>query len=282
MNFAIPFTRKFKYLNDENLQLNIVYKPKIKELSDFIAAHGQNHRINIFIEEKIEDDRDLPIFQTLLETYPNYKIVICLPYYSKELEQKMNDNNIPHYYSEIVTDWDTFNGFLELNITDIFIGENICFFIPYASEKAKKKQVFLRAFCNICQSPWENTPSLKNFFVRPEDIELYENYIDTFEFFFNTFDSLKLNVLYEIYKQDQKWFGLLNEIILGLKEDIDNRFLISYFGERRLSCRKRCMYEQEPTCHICDRIAELSRTLKDKNLYVTIEKENNGDKENGN
>lgn len=279
MNFAIPFTRKFKYLKDENLQLNIVYKPKIKELNDFIAAYGQNHRINIFVEEKIEDERDFEIFKTLLETYPTYKIIFCLPYYSQQLESKLNKNNIPHYYSEIVTDWDTFNGFLELNITDIFIGENLCFYIPQVSEKAKKKQLFLRTFCNICQSPWENTPSLKNFFIRPEDIELYENYIDTFEFFFDTFDSIKLNVLYEVYKQDKKWFGLLNEIILNLKDDIDNRFLISYFGERRLSCRKRCAYETEPTCHICDRIKELSEQLKDKELYVTLIKENNGNEE---
>lgn len=260
-------------MEDENLQLNIKYKPKIKELSDFISIYGQKHRINIFLEDKLDEDRDFQIIEAIVESYPDYRIVFCIPYYSKKIEQKFNERKLLHYYNEIATDWDTFAGFLQLNVTDIFVGEEICFNIISAKQKAEQKNIALRTYCNICQTSWEDTPSLKTFFIRPEDISLYGNFIDTFEFFFNTFDFHKLNVLYEVYAKEEKWFGLLKEIILNYNGDEDNRFLISLFGERRLNCKKRCMYEVDQTCHICDRIVDFSETLKNKNIYVTIEKE---------
>ena len=49
MNFAIPFFKKFKYFNEDGIQLNINYKPHIKELKSFIQQYG-NHRINLIID----------------------------------------------------------------------------------------------------------------------------------------------------------------------------------------------------------------------------------------
>ena len=51
--------------------------------------------------------------------------------------------------------------------------------------KAKKEEkgIHIRTFCNICQKSWQETNPLQTFFIRPEDISLYEGYIDTIEFF---------------------------------------------------------------------------------------------------
>lgn len=179
---------------------------------------------------------------------------------------------MPHYYNEFVTDWDKFQGFLHLNVTDIFIAENLAFDLKNLSINAKKYNKSLRSFCNICESSWDDTPSLKTFFIRPNDITLYKKYIDTFEFYEDENSIAKINTLYKIYTKDNKWFGKLNEIIVGYEGEEDNRFIISNFGEKRLNCKKRCMCGIEPNCHICDRIVELSKTLKDKNLFVTIDK----------
>lgn len=119
---------------------------------------------------------------------------------------------------------------------------------------AKKNNKSLRSFCNICESSWDETPSLKTFFIRPEDIDLYNNYIDTFEFYADPTDATKINTLYEIYTKDKSWFGKLNEIILGYEGDEDNRFIIPRFGEQRLNCDKSCIKNIKPFCRICDRI----------------------------
>ena len=269
MNFAIPFSRKFKYPN-QDIQWNINYKPKIKELSDFIKDYG-THRINLVITD-FNFNRDCQIIATLIKEYPNNQIVMCLPRYSEELEQKLNDQGLPHYYNEFVTDWDKFQGFLQLNVTDIFIAENLMFNAKILSLNAKKYGKALRSFCDVCESSWDKTLSLKTLFIRPEDIDLYKNYIDTFEFYSNA-ESTKLNVLYQIYTKDKKWFGKLNEIIIGYNGDEDNKTIISTFGEKRLNCNKKCMQGIEPTCHICDRIIELSKTLEEKKIIVK-QKEN--------
>lgn len=270
MNFAIPFFKNFKYSN-QNIQWNIIYKPKIKQLNNFIKIYG-THRINLLFTD-FELHRDCEIVTVLRETFPDTEIIICLPSYNKNLEKTLNEQKLPHYYNEPITDWDKFQGFLKLNVTDIFIAENLAFNIKNLSLNAKKYNKALRCFCNLCETSWENTPSLKTFFIRPEDLYLYQNYIDTFEFYTNGFPLSRLNTLYEIYVKDKKWFGKLNQIIVGYNGEEDSKFIISNFGEKRLNCGKRCFQEsQELTCNICDRIIELSNTLKDKNLIATLNK----------
>ena len=265
MNFAIPFMRNFKYLN-EDVQFNIIYEPSIKELDNFIEAYG-NHRINFMMREITQYDID--IIHALNEKYPKSTLVVCLPFYHRDLESKLKEEKILHYYNEIVTNWDKFNGFLSLDVTDIMIGEEIAFFAEILSKLAKENGKSLRTFCNVCQSSWDATPSLKTFFVRPEDIDLYEGIIDTFEFYVDYKDYHRLNVLYEIYAKDKKWFGKLKEIIIGYEGEDDSRFIIPRFGMRRLNCGKKCGYSS--TCHLCDRIAELGQTLQD-NKFMIVDK----------
>ena len=267
MNYAIPFTMKFKYFHQNNIQINIKYKPKIDELNSFIKVYGGTHRINLIITDFIQDV-DIEILLALKETYPDYELVVCIPFYTPQVEEILTKNNIPHYYNEYVTTWDRFQGFLNLNITDLFISDSLAFDLNAISFNAKKKNIKIRCYCNTCESSWKDTPSIKTFFIRPEDLHLYQKYIDTIEFYT---DKKNINVLYEIYVKDRKWFGKINEIITGYIGDEDNRFLISDFGERRLNCQKRCMKGIEPTCHMCDHVIELSKTLKEKNIIVTKE-----------
>jgi len=64
----------------------------------------------------------------------------------------------------------------------------------------------------------------------------------------------------------------LKEIIIGYKGEEDSRFFIPGFAEKRLNCDKKCSKRIEPTCHICEKIAELGKSLEDKDLLVTIDK----------
>ena len=191
-----------------------------------------------------------------------------MPTYTEELENLLSDNNVPHYYSEQITDWDKFQGFLQLNVTDIFVAENLAFNAEALSINAKKHNKSLRCYCNICESSWKNTPSLKTFFIRPEDIVLYEGLIDTFEFYSDNLSPTRVNTLYEVYAEKQQWFGQLDEIIIGYKGNLDNKFVIPRFGEKRLNCGKRCMKNIEPTCHFCDRVEELSELLKREDFAI--------------
>ena len=270
MNFAIPFFRKFKYFNEDGIQLNINYKPHIKELKSFIQQYG-NHRINLIIDNNFNIQRDLEIISNLRICFPNVKIITCLPFFTEQIEKKMQEKHLPHYYNEYISSWDKFSAFLSLDVSDIFITEELAFEIKDVSNLAKKHHKALRVFCNICQSPWDKMLSLKTFFIRPEDIDLYSDYIDTIEFYFKEKEYHSINVLYEVYAKDKKWFGLLNEIIINYNGQEDNRFIFPNFGNARLNCGKRCL--KQKTCKICDRILQLNSVLKEKNIFIEINNE---------
>ena len=130
-------------------------------------------------------------------------------------------------------------------------------------------------FPNVAQSSWEGTAALKKFFIRPEDVDAYEPYIDTFEFWDDSDEyrnhQKHMNiVLHHIYAIDKKWFGKLNEIIYGLDCDIDSRFTIPRFAEMRIKCNKKCM--KGGSCNICDNIYDLSKTLEKAEIMVKIDK----------
>ena len=271
MIFAIPFTRNFKYLND-NVEFNINYKPEIKKLDTFLQEY-QNHRVNLHFSEYISV-RDMPILQALTKKYSN--LVAVFQEYTKELEQELNENGIPHYYEEYICSFDRFNGFLTLNITDIFVANELCFALGDLARSAKEKRIRLRTYCNVAQSEWDDTPSIQTFFIRPEDIPLYENVLDVVEFFLPTKEERsKINVLYQIYAKDQRWAGPLKEIILNFKDDCDNKHIVSLFGIKRLNCHKKCAYKTKNTYHLCrtcNIFSDLADSLKENHLVVTVEK----------
>lgn len=188
--------------------------------------------------------------------------------YKKELEQKLNAIQLPHFYNEIVTTWDKFNGFLSLNVTDIIVGEEIAFSPMILSNGAKKNHKSLRFYANVCQSSWDDERSLTSFFVRPEDIDLYAPYFDVCLFYNKLEDKHKLNVLYETYAIDKKWYGRLKDIIVGYQGEEDGRFLLPEFGTRRITCNKRCNKTIQNQCSFCYTIAKTNNLLERKGYVI--------------
>ena len=92
------------------------------------------------------------------------------------------------------------------------------------------------------------------FFIRPEDLILYEPHIDVVEFF-GPIDRQR--VLHEIYTNG-KWLGKLSDIIIGLHSDIDNQSIAPRFAEARIKCRKKCNQEN---CNLCYTVEKFAKAL---------------------
>ena len=154
-------------------------------------------------------------------------------------------------------------GLLEYGVSDVYIVENLCFELDKVAEVAKKYNAQVRVFPNVAQSKFTDTSALKKFFIRPEDLDAYNEYINVIEFY--NVDN-KIDTYYEIYAIDKKWFGKLNEIILDFNSDIDNRYIIPRFVEKRIKCGKKCL--KDGYCQRCDNIEQLSFTLEESELIV--------------
>jgi hypothetical protein len=126
----------------------------------------------------------------------------------------------------------------------------------------------VRCFPNVAQSHWSDTSALKKFFIRPEDTIWYEKYVDVYEFFGK---PETIATYYKIYAIDKKWFGKLNEVILSFDGELDSRFLLPSFAERRIGCGKRCLKGRG--CRICEATEQLSAQLeKDGLMFTDFEK----------
>jgi hypothetical protein len=264
MKCCIDFTKRSKIL-DKVDEITIEYHNNMVDLFEFLEKYPDK-RVNIFIlNDKDISEIDIKNFASIKE---KYNVYLKLVKYNKSLVNTVVENNIPFFFNNNISDIDTFNGYVHLGVSDIYVAEDLCFQLDKLAEVAHEAGIALRTYANICQTRWKEMDSLKTFFIRPEDLEFYEDYLDTIEFI--TKEDKDIDIFYEIYFVDKKWFGKLNEIIIGFDSEIDSRFILPKFAERRIKCNKNCM--KNGKCRMCEVIDELAETLKDKGIMPKIEK----------
>ena len=284
MNFCIDFygDRTMELLKTAD-EINILLE-KIKDLTDlpeFCEIH-KNQRINLCINDYDEDGINQLLyfaFDFQQEKKGIYDIVVRLPYFEKETFEKIKEKySEARFYFQIgCATWDTLIGFLNLKVTDVFIVEGMGFELDKIAPIVHESGAKIRVFPNIAQSSWSNISDLQKFWIRPEDTELYEDYIDIYEFAYDRYDQQK--IYYDIYFNDKKWFGDLKEIIFGLENSLDSTCILPRFAEKRIRCGRACM--KGGSCQMCKVIVELAKTLEEKDLMVEISKENKeGEEEN--
>lgn len=247
-------------------EINIYYNEKDLTLYEFLLKFKEK-RINIILNE--ENSINISIIDKILKIQQeNNYIYLVLDFYNKEIYDYIQNKNLPFYYRDVIKDWETFYFYNNLEITDLYISGDLCFELEKIKNLLKNKT--LRVFPNILQKNNENGEDIKGFFVRPEDTNMYEKYITTFELRspFELFEKnyYNLNVIFEIYKNSKKWFGNLKEIIIGYNDNLDSRYILPTFTEKRLNCGRKCYKGSK--CKICQEIKDLSTTLEKAGIYI--------------
>lgn len=160
----------------------------------------------------------------------------------------------------MIDNWDELLGFCDLGVSDVFISGELGFDLKRVSEVVHEKGIQIRAYPNVCQSAWGiNEDGFKSFYIRPEDIDTYGQYIDIIEF--QDFEG-RQNILYETYFHSKEWNGNIQELIHGLKKRVNGYYILgSEFGNRRAKCQRKCL-KGERGCHLCDSLVELAETIE--------------------
>ena len=263
MNYCVDFYNHLTGYEKAD-EYTIKYTKKNDVLIDFLEKNNTK-RVNLTIEERVTE-AEMETFVSIYEKFSN--LVLRFESYDAEIIDLIQKSGIPFFFGNRINNWDEFIGFINLGVSDIYIVEDLCFDLERVAAIAKPAGIRLRTFANVAQSTWKETPEIKKFWIRPEDISIYENYIDTLEFFGT---PQQISVLLKVYKEDKQWFGRLKEIIFGLQSDIDSRFIVQRFAEQRVKCKKDCL--KGGKCQVCDRVIELSNTLEKANIMIKPRKE---------
>ena len=258
MKYCLPYN-KYTYKNElinEADEWTIDYNPDDITLTKFLDVY-KDKRINFRIKDNVNIEEELGInfLKELNEKYPN--LYIQFPQY--------------YFFTTYANNIDFFYILLNSGVSDIYVVESLCFELDKISKMAKEKNIRIRTYPNVAQTLSSEIPALKRFFIRPEDIQIYEKYVDVCEFLYENEACL---VYLDIYKNKKEWFGNLAEIIDGLEINLDSRFILPKFGETRVKCGKRC-FRGDP-CHICELIQETAETLEDAGIRIDKEEKDNG------
>lgn len=269
MKYAVRYDSSFKYL-DEVDEIIIDY-PKIDNIVEFASKKIQPNQkliINLdWFDLKIEDV--IPYLNELKKEHSNFMVQIG------SIEQRdfisiLKDNEIDFMFgaADVCTDFGSLYSAIKAGAKEAYIAEDICF--DLVELQRARKHLKLRVFPDIAQTNYnykKDIPNLTKFFIRPEDTEVYEDYIDVFEFY-HTND--RLSVIYEIYK-NRRWLGNINQIIDNCDLDLDNTTIAPYFAPHRLNCRRRCLID-ESYCNMCYQIANLGEKFEDAGITINRSK----------
>lgn len=186
----------------------------------------------------------------------------------REIALKMQEANIPYMFVKYANSLDRAYTQAMMGASDIYVTENLAFRIPDIQYIKEKFGVQIRLIPNIAQIGGftkEIDPMLK-FWVRPEDTEIYEPYVDVFELW-GTSD--RLSVVYEIYK-NRRWFGDLNDIILDFDcATVPNGSMPPYLGPQRLKCGQACL---KGACNLCPQLAQTARAMEEVGIEIRKDK----------
>lgn len=258
MNYALEFNRYSKCLTAID-EIIVKYEGNENELRNFLTIHN-TQKITISIETFIKPQTITDLLELKKEGYSfSVRSAIILP----EHIDLFKKAEIPFFIGRQITGWDEFLYHLELGVSEICISGSLGFELEAVSQIAKEHNVKLRAIPNIAQGYDLGIPPLKKFYIRPEDIELYSQYIDTFEL---QGPPDKMDTIYKVYRSKQ-WFGNIRELIIGFDTDLDTKHVIPLFGDKRINCGRRCLKGKR--CHLCDSISDLAETLGEKGLILT-------------
>ena len=277
MKYCINYSNK-SHIIDKVDEILIRYdKNKILELfTQFIPAH-LNQRVIIQLIEENNIDTIVNNLKKIISIYNENKDIkfdIQLPFYNQKFMEELKDTNLKYFFKAAANSWDKFTGLISQNVSDIYITDELAFELDKVAEIAHKNNIKVRIYPNVAQSRWDKLSDILKFFIRPEDIEMYEPYVDVCEFYGDK--AQQIDTYYKIYQEDKKWFGDLQEIIIGLDSKIDSRYIIPRFAEKRIKCGKDCL--KGGKCEMCKRILDLSEQLENAHLIVQIDKEKEEDK----
>lgn len=277
MKYCINYSNK-SHIIDKVDEILIRYdKNKILELfTQFIPAH-LNQRIIVQLIEEDNIDTIVNNLKKIISIYNENKDIkfdIQLPFYNQKFIEELKDTNLKYFFKAAANSWDKFTGLISQNVSDIYITDELAFELDKVAEIAHKNNIKVRIYPNVAQSRWDKLSDILKFFIRPEDIEMYEPYVDVCEFYGDK--AQQIDTYYKIYQEDKKWFGDLQEIIIGLDSKIDSRYIIPRFAEKRIKCGKDCL--KNGKCEMCKRILDLSEQLENAHLIVQIDKKKEEDK----
>lgn len=268
MKFAISYVDTFRHFNEVD---EVIFNyNETDDLVSLITSKLKNQEQKAIIalnEVEQELNEILPILLKIQQEHSNMAVIIDF-FEQREWIDTLQENEINFIFSDYARNLSVLAAMYRMGASEVYLAEDICFNLRKL-QTYRSKGLKFRIWPDIAQLPAGTKKVLEplsGFFVRPEDVSLYEKLVDTMEFMRS---GTQVNVTYEVYQRGQ-WLGHIEDIILDLDVNLDNSTVVPLFGTQRLGCQKRCLLFG---CDVCDRTQELAEAF-DENDIGFVKKKN--------
>ena len=256
MRYAVTYDQDFRYIKEIN---EIIFNPKDldgwKKMTDFIdnnIAQEQDIIINI---SELKQDKSF-LFSILTELNKKRNIKVQIDYSWNDLDDYISffkENNIVFMFINVATSRNFLKTIIKAGANEIYIAGGLLHELDNISNLKNIYNFKIRTFPNVIL-PDAPVTIVECGWIRPEDTEAYEKYIDVFEFY----KTPKASIYYEIYKE-KKWQGKVYEIIENCDINVFNDILPANFGNIRAICHQDCIFEK---CQYCDNTILLTNLIE--------------------
>lgn len=230
------------------------WETKLYELSHPINRLGDIYkkvlqtniqRINIVAEKdkNLNDKKLLQQIDLIKSLNINYTVK-CNTFSQVDILKEKGYN---FYLNLVVSDWEKFETLVNYGVSDIFIDGPLAFDIKHLTNR----NVIIRTNPTFSYNTL-NPHTESFFFIRPEDIILYENNIDIFEF-----DDT--NILDIYLKQDYSFN--IQDIVSQFPYPFNNKLFPNTWGKIRTECGMACMRELG-SCHFCTSATKIQKIFR--------------------
>lgn len=180
----------------------------------------------------------------------------------EDLRDYLYERGIPFFYTNTCHNMEELYVMVNKGASQVYVHGSLAFCLKdiAAIRKTAKIRVIVDApVLSDAEARIAETRPECLFWIRPEDVRIYDQYVDMFEIGYRP--AVKLL----IYKK-QVWEGYVQDLIPATKLKVFCNNFTPGFGYARLNCKQQCL---AGSCDFCKYSIDFAKTLSDNKLEIT-------------
>ena len=259
MQICIMYNKPGMDYLDEVPQISFEYREKDDTIEEFIKRHETQHCYIKITQTELTKPATVTRLQNLKNANENWSLIVTIENKSNLdlFLEVLKETCHGYIFDTPARTWFELQDQLNCGVSEVYISGYLGFCWPEVKKECEKFNVKTRAIVNYADGAnYKGAPAIKKFFIRPEDMKYYVDYIDAIEFFG---PGSYQEVCYKAYTNGE-WFGDISEIVLNLDHELDSRRVAGLFGEVRMKCGMRCL--RGSRCSICHSLEDFAKVLE--------------------